>query len=65
MRLFKSTIIIWTEYNPVDDELEDLARDAICGDGYLQEQSYEIVDDPNIPDEVKNFMFANDETEEN
>lgn len=65
MALFKSTIIIWTDYNPVCTELEDLVRDAMSGDGYLQEQSYEIVDNQDAPNEVKAFMFADEESGEN
>jgi hypothetical protein len=45
-------------------ELEDLARDAVCEDDYLQEQSYKIVDDQDARDEVKNFMFANENSSE-
>jgi hypothetical protein len=60
MALFKSTIVIWTDYNPAAVDLEDLAKDADSGDAYLEQQSYVIVRDEDVPDAVKSFM-CNDE----
>lgn len=65
MSLFKTTIVIWTDYNPAAVDVDDIARDAVSGDGYLESQSYDIVDDQDIPNEVKTFMMLHDEKTEN
>jgi hypothetical protein len=45
MRLFKTTIVIWSEYNPSGTvELEDLAREARSGDAYCSKQKTVSVD---------------------
>lgn len=44
-KLWKTTITIWTDYDPTDVELEDLAREATCGDAYCSGQSAEAVID--------------------
>ena len=46
MKLYKSTIVIWSEYNPQERELDDLARDATSGDAYCSKFHVEIVDRP-------------------
>lgn len=43
-RLYKTTAIIWTNYNPVGVDIEDLARDTTNGDGFLKSQSYDIIE---------------------
>lgn len=39
--LFKTTVVIWTEYDPqvAEVELEDLAREATEGDAYASSQT--------------------------
>ena len=32
--LFKTTIVIWSEFNPRDKEIDALARDAMMGDAF-------------------------------
>ena len=45
--LYKTTIIIWSEYNPSGAvELEDLARDATSGEAYCSKQDTVIVKNP-------------------
>lgn len=48
--LYKTTIVIWTEYNPENLELHDLAWEAVGGDGYCSKAKTEEVaipeDDP-------------------
>jgi len=45
-KLFKTTIVIWSEYDPSANnmELEDLAREATGGDAYCSKQEGEWVD---------------------
>ena len=44
-QLWKTTIIIWTDYDPSEFEIDDLAREAMSGDGYCSEQNTELVTD--------------------
>jgi len=44
--LHKTTIVIWSEYNATETELEDLARDATSGDSYCAQYKCERVEDP-------------------
>lgn len=45
-KLFKTTIVIWSEYDPNSNEMEidDLAREAMQGDAYCSSQKTECVD---------------------
>jgi hypothetical protein len=44
--LYKTTIVIWTEYNPDLLEIEALAREAMAGDAYCSRQDLELVVHP-------------------
>jgi hypothetical protein len=44
--LYKTTIVVWSEYNPESTELEDLVRDAVRGDAYCSHQAAQLVQDP-------------------
>jgi len=44
--LFKTTVVIWSEYPGEDVELEHLARDAISGDAYCSRYRSERVLEP-------------------
>ena len=58
-KLYKSTIVIWTDYNPVQRELEDLAREAQVGDAFCSKQESTFVEDPsNDPDWVDTDFFG-------
>jgi hypothetical protein len=46
MRLWKTTIVIWTDFNPVTMELGHLARNAEYGDAFCSKQSIEEISDP-------------------
>jgi hypothetical protein len=49
--MYKSTIVIWSEHNPQERELDDLAREAVSGDSYCSKFHVESVDHPkNDPD---------------
>lgn len=54
MKLFKTTIIIWSEYDPTGiQEIDSLAREAIQGDAYCSFQETIETDpeaDANPPD---------------
>lgn len=58
-RLYKTKLIIWTEYNPGLVELEDLARDATYGEAYCSFQSFEIVEDPGLDPDWDGTEFFN------
>jgi hypothetical protein len=44
--LFKTTIVIWSEYPGEKVDLEHLARDATCGDAYCSRYRSERVGEP-------------------
>lgn len=44
--MYKTTIVIWTDYDPSEVELADLAREATHGDAYCSLQRTEAVADP-------------------
>ena len=44
--LYKTTIVIWSEYDGSEVELEDLARAATEGDAYCSDYYTEYVKDP-------------------
>ena len=67
-KLFKTTLVIWTEYNPEDleEEIDDLARSAIDGDGYCSKQEVvEVTDLAKDPDwdDTEFFNTGDDEDE--
>lgn len=44
--LYKTTIVIWSEYDPTNTmEIDDLARDAMTGESYCSQQTSERVTD--------------------
>ena len=44
--LYKTTIVIWTDYDPSGVELEDLARDATSGEALCGSQETTKITDP-------------------
>ena len=57
-KLFRTTIHIWTEYDPTNSvEIDDLAREAMTGEGYCSLQETELVTDP---DKFPNTEFFDD-----
>lgn len=51
MRLYKSTIVIWTDFNPVTLQLAELAHEADVGDAYCSKLEAQVVNEPtNDPD---------------
>lgn len=45
-KMFKTTIVIWSNYDPNPVELEDLAQSATDGDAYCSVQRTEEVSNP-------------------
>lgn len=61
--LYKSTIVIWSEYNPSNTELDALARDAVVGDSYCSKSRFERVENPETdPDWDGTEFFGPDDT---
>jgi len=59
MKLWKTTIEIWSDYDPFGVELEDLAREAQVGDAYCNSSISERVipfDGTEVPDGVLSFF---------
>jgi hypothetical protein len=45
MKLWKTTIVIWSDYDPQQVELADIARDAQEGDAYCSKQTADFIED--------------------
>ena len=46
-RLFKTTVVIWSEYDPTFRvEIDELARDAMEGESYCSSSESVLVEDP-------------------
>jgi len=45
-KLYKTTIVIWSNTNPEECDIEDIARETLCGDHFLAEHKIELVGDP-------------------
>jgi len=46
MNLWKTTIVIWTEYDPQQSELADLCRDAVEGEAYCSKSNSVLLPEP-------------------
>jgi hypothetical protein len=46
--LYKTTIVIWSEYDGSEVEVEDLAREAMSGDAYCSKSQTERVEKPEL-----------------
>ena len=46
--LYKSTIVIWSDYDPTFVELESLAAQAVYGDAYCSKLIEEVVQEPTL-----------------
>ena len=50
-KLYRTTIVIWTEVHTDDWELDDIAREAISGEGFCSSsQCEEVSDAEQFPD---------------
>jgi len=43
--LWKSTIVIWSAFDPSETDIEDLSREALVGDAHCSEHKVEFIDD--------------------
>lgn len=51
-KLYRTTIVVWTDYPPNDMELADLAREATIGDALCDYRVTEVVTDAgSFPDD--------------
>jgi len=63
--LYKTTIVIWSNFDPAETDIEDLSREAMRGDCYCSGQKVEFIDDPpEDPDWDGTEFFTNEEGEE-
>lgn len=49
--LWKTRVIIWTDYDPENHELDELAREAVVGDAYCSSQNTNEVNAESLPDD--------------
>ena len=54
-KLYKTTITIWTDYDPDFLEIHELAHEAISGDAYCDSQNTEIVTNASLFPETEFF----------
>jgi len=47
-KLYKTTIVIWTEYDPDGVDIDYLGRDAIYGDAYCSSVERECIEDSSL-----------------
>jgi hypothetical protein len=63
-KLWKTTIVIWSDYDGDTVELENLARAATVGDAYCSKQVSVLVDEPSVdPDWDSNEFFYDGDDE--
>jgi hypothetical protein len=58
--LYKTTIVIWTEYPTDNVSIDTLAAEACTGDAYCSSQKCELISDPN---KFPNTEFFGDDDE--
>lgn len=59
--LFKTTIIIWSDEDPTELDLEMLARDATSGASYCSKQKTEIVKNPDADSDWDGTEFFDED----
>lgn len=63
--LWKTTAVIWTDFNPQTLEIDDLAREAMGGDAHCSREDHELVEDPaGDPDWDGTEFFGVDDDQE-
>lgn len=63
--LYKTTIVIWTEEDPGDMEIVDLAQSATDGLGYCSKQETFHIKDPSTDLEWDGTTFFEEECDDN
>lgn len=63
MKLYKTTIVIWSKYNGAERELKDLALDATNGNAYCSRQESKLLKDPtlDLDWDDNEFFFEHDD----
>ena len=61
MNLYKTTIVILSDFDPSDLTNEDLTRDAYCGGSYPYSREVEDVHPDQFGREVRSFFLPDDE----
>ena len=62
--LWKTTIVIWSDYDPCHLEIDELARDAMSGESYCSDSYTEVIAEPANDldwDNTEFFGVANDD----
>ena len=62
--LYKTTIIIWSDFNPEDYDIEDLSREALSGDAYCSSYEAEFIDDPESDVDWDGTKFFNTDSDD-
>lgn len=62
--LYKSTVVIWTDYNPGGMELSDLAREAERGDAYCAKMETLTVAHPESDEDAPDMEFFGEEPDD-
>lgn len=63
-QLWRTTIVIWTDYDPSDLEIDDLAREAVSGDAYCNHQTTETITNQSLFPGTEFFDSPGDEQDE-
>jgi len=60
-RLYKTTLEIYTDYDPVAVEIDDLAREAVSGDAICEKRKCDRVPIDKAPQGVLSFLGIKEE----
>ena len=64
-KLYKTTIVIISDYDPsFKVKIDDLARDAMCGESYCTEQETVEVEAAELDDAVQEFFNVGQEDDD-
>ena len=63
-QLWKTTIVIWTDYDPYRSEIEELAREATVGDAYCSNRITKQIKDLNEDEDWDGTEFFDENGED-
>ena len=58
--LYKTEIVIWSEYDGSTTEIDELARDATYGEAYCSKATSVLVPDPELDEDWDGTEFFED-----
>lgn len=62
MKLYKTTIVVWSDFHPGDMDMSDLVRDGESGESIVSESpTIEVTSVDAVPQGVLEFMCPNHE----